>query len=136
METRGSKLAQNRRHSKAESWSSSSSSSSGDVSSSSTSSDSGKEASDGSVASLVATPSVKNKGGRPWGSGSEGRVNKKSLPEFEQKVVAGDVEDFGGLNLNIVDESFLMSLTVSNIMRDSNTNTLTIRRYNSPGVPS
>lgn len=63
---------------------------------SSTSTDSGEEA---SVSSLVHTPVRKDKGGRPWGSGSDGRSNKRTIPEFEQKVIASDVEEFGGLDV-------------------------------------
>ncbi len=46
--------------------------------------------------SSVATPSPSNKGGRPRG-GAKGRSNRRSIPVFVQKLVAADVEEFGGL---------------------------------------
>jgi hypothetical protein len=59
------------------------------------------EGDDESIASLVhsvTTPgSSSKKIGRPKGSNSKNRTNKRGLSDWEQKIIATDVEDWGGL---------------------------------------
>lgn len=68
-------------------------------------SDSTKDSDDASVKSLVGeslasvtSPVVSpNLGGRPVGSGTKTRSNSRSLAPWQQKLLAQDVEEFGGL---------------------------------------
>ena len=64
----------------------------------SVSSGSTRSHSDESVSSLVGSfASPSSRGGRPQGSTGKGRSNKRSLKQIEQKLLASDVEEFGGL---------------------------------------
>lgn len=61
-------------------------------------SDSTPEADNESVTSLVASVvSPGSQAGRPAGKGNKNRSNVRGLSEWEQKLVAADVEAFGGL---------------------------------------